>query len=230
MAEKRGGLAGRVGRRVTVEYSKNGTEWNEIPGLSNFNIAEGEAPSDTTAAFEGSFSTLGEAPIGDVTFTVVSYLPNHQAWRDIKAAKDNGDNLQFRITTPERTVFGPTTGGNTAAVADTGIVTIAGDDEAWEGSIIQRGMALEIGNAKYTIASIDLAADGSLNEVKVNEDDRPGSDVAAGVYSVLLPSLRWGPFAAGIKQTGASEGGVDTAIGSNLVVTPAAPLALPSIV
>ena len=233
MAEKRGGLTGRTGRRVVVKA--NG---KEVPGISNFSIAVGEAPTDTTAAFEGSFTTVGEAPIGDVTFTVVSYLPNHGTWKSILKAQDDGDIVAFVVETPERQVFpggtGLSTSGHTAAVAKTGVVTLANSadnmsgKEPFEGDAVQRGMVLQVGETgdKLTIESITLDAAGSLERVEV---EAVAKDVSAGEFRVLIPKLQWS-FNAQVKQSGSVEGGVDTAIGSSLVVTPTAKVAAPTIV
>ena len=226
MAEKRGGLVGRVGRRLVVEYQRSGV-WAEVPGISSFSIGVGEAPTDTTSAFEGSFAVIGEAPIGDVTFTLASYIPNHQAWIDIDNALDNGDSLGWRITTPEREVLATTPNGTTAAIAkDATAVTFAKQPDAWTNKTIQRGMALVVGTTYYTIASI---SDDDTATVAINRADAPGSAVSASVYKVVLPSLRW-TFQAGIKQAGSTEGGVDTAIGGTLVVTPDSRISLPTIV
>ena len=233
MAEKRGGLAGRVGRRVNVSYNypKQGSVYYEIPGIANFSIGQGEAASDTISAFEGSFTILGEAPIGDVNFSVVSYLPNHRAWADIEAAFAAGDPLNWRILTPERTVLAQTASGLTAAIAQTtGIVTFAGDIVPILGATVQRGMSLVVGGTKYSIRSININTAGTALETGgFVVDPPPASAVAAGVYSFLMPSLRWA-FNGGIKQTGSVEGGVETAIGSTLVVTPTSRISLPTVV
>ena len=237
MAEKRGGLTGRTGRRIIVQVSNDGfasavdptaPRGNsfEVPGISNFNIGVGEAPSDTTSAFEGSFTTLGEAPIGDVNFTVVSYIPNHPAWKRIEEARANGDVLTWKIITPERSVYGPSAAGVTAAVAATGEVTLvgaAGVDLA--AATVQRGMALVLGAAKLTIVSVDVFdAAPANNKMYVDHD----AAVVAGLYSIVIPSLLW-EFVGGVKQSGSTEGGVDSALGSTLIVTPSARVALPTL-
>ena len=137
MAEKRGGITGRTGRRMVVQVSTDGFATAvdptkpmgnsfEVPGLSNFNIGVGEAPTDTTSAFEGSFTTIGEPPVGDVNFTVVSYLPNHPAWKKIEAAHAKGDTLAWKIKTQVRNIYGPSAAAVTAAIAVTGEVTLVG--------------------------------------------------------------------------------------------------------
>ena len=233
MAEKRGGLAGRVGRRVNVSYNypSKGAEYSEIPGIANFSIGQGEAASDTISAFEGSFTILGEAPIGDVNFTVVSYLPNHRAWADIEEAFAAGDPLNWRIVTPERIVLAQTPMAVTAAiVAVTGVVNFVGDITPILGATVQRGMSLVVAGKKYTIRKIDIAAAGDALVVGgFVVDPAPAAAVAAAPYSFLLPSLQW-QFNGGVKQTGSVEGGVETAIGSTLIVTPTSRIGLPTVV
>ena len=237
MAEKRGGLTGRTGRRVIVEVSTDGfaTAVNpakplgnsfEVPGISNFNIGVGEAPSDTTPSFEGSFTTIGEPPVGDVSFTVVSYLPNHPAWKRIEAAHLQGDTLAWKIRTQEKNIFGPSAAAVTAAIAATGLVTLVGAGLVLSAATVQRGMALEIGGSKYTVVSVNVDEDVPANDKMYVDHD---TVVGAGVYSVLIPALQWS-FDGGVKQTGAAEGGVDSAIGSSLIVTPSSRIPAPAIV
>ena len=226
MAEKRGGIAGRVGRRVSVgvNYPKKGSDYIEVPGISNFSIGQGEASSDTISAFEGSFAVLGETPIGDVNFTVVSYVPNHVAWIYIQEAKLAGDNMNFRIETPEREVLAEASGA-TIAIAKDGACTFVKQPAAFTGTQVQRGMAIKIGTDYYTISTI---SDDDTATVTINPQDNPKTAVGATMYSVVLPKLRW-EFAAGIKQSAGAEGGVETAIGSTLIVTPSAAVGLPTI-
>ena len=231
MVEKRGGLAGRSGRRCVVSYNdpSAGAAYIEVPGISNFSIGVGEAPSDTTAAFEGSYSVLGEPPIGDVNFTVVSYLPNHKAWQDIDRAFGDGSTFNWRIDTPVRAILAETTGDNKASIAaNTGQLTIAGDMAPWLDARIQRGMSLIIGDTKYTIRSIGVN-DAGTALVPAETIVDPAAAVAASLYAIELPALRWS-FAGGVKQSGSVDGGVDTAIGSTLVVTPSVRIALPTVI
>ena len=236
MAEKRGGLAGRVGRRTVVEVSSDGgTTKQELPGIGSVSIAVGEAPSDTTPAFEGSFVTLGEAPVGDVNLQVISYLPNHPAWKLMDDAFSNGDNVHFTITTPERVIFGPSTGDIKASVAKTsGIVSFAGGtgNVSLTDGTVQRGMTLKIGTTHYTIASLDVSdSDSSVVEMKVvtapPKFEPPAAAEASAVYSIVLPGLEW-TFSAGVKQMGSLELGTDAPLGSQLVVTPSSRIGLPS--
>ena len=236
MAEKRGGLTGRTGRRVIVEVSKDGFATAasptkplgnsfEVPGISNFNIGVGEAPTDTTPAFEGSFTTIGEPPVGDVNFTVVSYMPNHPAWKIIEDAHVRGESLAWKIKTQPRDIYGPSAGNVTAAIKATGEVTLtAGGVDLTAG--VQRGMALKIGNDYYTIVSVDVdEATPANNKMWVSH----AAVIGAGIYSILIPALQW-EFTAGVKQVGSVEGGVDTAIGSSLIVTPSSRIPVPKII
>ena len=240
MAEKRGGLTGRTGRRVVVQVSTDGFATAvspakplgnsfEVPGISNFNIGVGEAPTDTTPSFEGSFTTIGEPPVGDVNFTVVSYMPNHPAWKRIENAHVKGETLAWRIITQHRNIYGPSAAAITAAIANTGAVTLVGAGVDLFDATVQRGMVLKIGNNSYTIVSVDLDA----STPRAPADDKMYVDhnaaVAAAVYSILIPALQWA-FDAGVKQVGSVEGGVDTAIGSSLIVTPSSRIPVPVVV
>ena len=242
MAEKRGGLTGRTGRRVIVEVSKDGFATAvsptkpggnsfEVPGINSFAIGTGEAPSDTTPSFEGSFTTLGEAPVGDVNFAIVSYIPNHPAWAMIEDAHENSNILRWKIKTPPKVIFGPSAGlAKADIVAATGEVNLAGGNAgvSLTDQTVQRGMVLKIGSKSYTIVSVDDVAD-KMYVIDNVTGIPPALAVATAFYTILIPSLLW-EFSGGVKQTGGSEGGVDSAIGSTLVVTPTSRIPLPIVV
>ena len=90
-------------------------------------------------------------------------------------------------------------------------------------------MALVIGGKFYTIVSVvpDASDPHDATKDKMYVDHKVV--VPAAAYSIVIPALQW-EFDGGVKQVGSVEGGVDTSIGSSLVVTPSARIPPPSIV
>ena len=237
MAEKRGGLVGRIGRRTTVEISADGSTYKELPGVSAISIAQGEASSSTTPAFEGEATVVGAAEVGDVTLTISSYIPNHPAWKLVNDARDNGTNLSVRVTTPEKTIFDAGTNSDTVDVTTAGAVTLnttANKQHAdFKSPSIQRGHVMVIDpNAntpiKATIESITLDTSGDLDDVTVDAD-AIATAVDDKTYKITEPALRWS-FSAGVKNPGGTEIGSESPVSSSVVMTPTAAVGLPSIV
>ena len=69
MARKRG-ITTLPGAGVNIEYSQNGTTYNEVPGCDNFDVPQGERESRTTRAFGGTRATTGGRDVADVTINV----------------------------------------------------------------------------------------------------------------------------------------------------------------
>ena len=99
---------------------------------------------------------------------------------------------------------------------------------AFAGSDIQRNAVIKVGANNYTIRSIEVHADtGALTKVTV----KPGPAVAVGgadgvLFSVVLPSIRVGPFGARVRETNSMEIGSDegSVLASSLVILPSGPL------
>lgn len=253
MPEKRGGLAGSTARNSIVRVSLSGTadSFIEVPGISTASHTPGEASSDTTVAFEGSFTTVGDTPVGDWSFNVVSFLPYHQSWDLLRQAKRSGNPATFQIIFPSRVVYGPSPAETTASFPK-GLktaarqVTFANQPEQWRGAIIQRGMTLsltnEMNNAKPVVYSIRSISDANPAVVMVdplptpnNQPEEDASDdtswkaVAASTYSVSIPSMQY-EFAANIRQLGGIEATTEAAISSQLTITPTAEVDVPVLV
>ena len=224
MAERTGILTGRTGRRATVWYN-DGSAWKGIPGIGSFSLAVGEASSDSYTAFEGSFSEVGEAPIGDATFSVDSYMPNHPAWKFLDKQWRAGEAVQVRVETVERTIFAAAAAAKVAIAKTSGEVTFSGTGSGKEAEDLTdaaRGMAFKIGTALHTIVSISDA------DTPVFVCEGPAAAVPATTYSVVVPRLRWA-FTGSIKQMAGAEVGQDSAVSSQLIITPTSQPALPTV-
>ena len=247
MPEKRGGLAGTNARGAVLSVTRDGTNYIEVPGISTASYTPGEAPSDTTVAWEGTRTSTGVAPVGNISFNVISYLQLHEAWQILRAAKTSGDPVSIRLDFPTRPAYGPSPSGTTVALAQTSVtaqqeggipVTFANQPEQWRSAIIQRGMTLSITGTdpKYIIRSISDA-----NPAVVTVDPAPAPNtrpavtsnnwpaVAAATYSVALSGLRY-PLAATVSQLGGVEAGTEADISSTLVLTPLSDLPVPTII
>lgn len=253
MAEKRGGLAGSTARNSIVRVSLSGAadSYIEIPGISTASHTPGEAASDTTVAFEGSFTTVGDTPVGDWAFNVVSFLPYHEAWRLLRSAKRSGTPATFQVEFPARVVYGPSPAGTTIALPK-GLKTAARrttfqkQPDQWRGAIIQRGMTVEVSGdtnesnqVHYSIRSISdanpavvlldpLPAPNTQPNTDGSEDTMWAA-VAANTYTVRIPSMQY-EFSANIRQLGGIEASTESAISSQLTITPTSEVNVPTLV
>lgn len=221
MAEKRGGLAAKSGKRATVSVKKpSETAYIELPGISGFRFENPAGTSTTFRALEGKTTELTDADIGDFTADVVSYLSNHPGWGVVDEVDRAGGLLDARCETKAETVAAETASGNTAAVDADGAVTFAGTTHpSFSDDKIQRGMVLKIGTKVATIQSIDVTGDTAT--VKT---EKPAAAIGAGVYSVLLPGFRW-DFSGRVKQSGSVDVSEESPISSSLVITPTSRIA-----
>ena len=213
MAEKVGIIAGATAPRSKLFY-KDGANWVKVPGIDSFSLAKGEAASESYDTWDGTLSVLGNTPIGDVTFNVGSYLPNHKAWKDLDARKKNSQNVQVRVETPEREIFTSDTDARIAIATD-GSVTFSGSGEGSKSGDLKdvtAGHAFKIGSK---IFNIDSFTDATTPVVKT---EAIATAQAAAAYKVVMPALRW-EFTAGIKQIGGAELS-DGTLGSSLILTP----------
>ncbi len=194
------------------EYSKDGTAWIEIPGVSGYSESGGEAPERDIVAFSGIAKRSGHPRVPSIELQAV-YQPAHAAWKEIRNASIAGTVLQFRVTTKEDEILpAASSGDNKAGIAQTtGVVTFAGTNPDLGQAQYGVGQALKIGGKNYVIDSI---SDADPAAVKVKP--APGVNVEAGYYSIALPALRRGPFPATVRIAGnvslESEGDMTTTL------------------
>ena len=216
------------------EYSNDGgVNWREMLNVSSLEtqIADKETTVVSSLRTQRAY-TREPTDIADGTFNISSFLPHTRFAQDMWDSRLNGTSLRFRLTTPERNIFGPSAAGNTAAVAqNTGVVTLTGNAHAdfGEDDRIAVGSALKIANKYFTIDSIKVDSSGDLdgNDALVVIDPgtykAPAAAQAAAVYSVVTPSLR-AQFSGEVKNFGAGTGGRDGAPETALIITPTKPL------
>ena len=183
----------------------DGNAYIDIPGIASWAESGGDAPTREIVAFEGVASRTGRARPQNIECEVSSYLPHHRAWQIIREAVADAGTLSFQLFTPAAaTILAETASGITAAlVKDDATVTFAGSSSPdLSTSTFAPGMVLKIkGDTKnYVIQSI---VDNSTAVTKVTMevfegDAAPGTAVSAEVYSIIIPQLRRGPFAAQI--------------------------------
>jgi len=178
---------------LTVHGSENatlelldGSDWVKIPGMTNYSETGGEAPTREVVAWEGSAQRVGSPRPPTVEFGMTA-SPAHRTWGKLRTAYTSTTSLQFRMTTKEESVFGPSSSGVTARVAAGGAVTLAGDGADFSSAEYAPGMILKVGAVNYVIDSIS-----STGEVKVTDEDGTSAtaSAAAATYQVLIPSLR----------------------------------------
>lgn len=231
MAENQGNLAGTTGQGCRVFYNDSGT-FREVQGIGQMQVAVGAAATNTYSAFEGSFATVGDEEIAQVTFEVGSIAPNHPSWRWLDAQRDAKKDVTLYAETKESLILTADAKTKISAAASgagkTSMITLA------EGSttkktiqnIAARGHCIKIGSALHTIVSIsDDEADADVDIEIV----KPASAISdATGWTIVQPILRW-IVTGGIAQMGGATVARDAAVSSELVIQPRSrvPLATP---
>lgn len=178
-----------------LEYSSDGTTWIEVPGISGYTESGGEAPERDIVAFSGVAKRSGHPRVPAIECSAV-YAPAHAAWKAIRVASIKGTLLRFRLTTLEETIESIKGSGNTVAIPTTGVVAFAGTVKPnFKEGLIGPGQVIKAGSAKYVIDSL---SDDDSPVVTV----KPAPETAVSAtaeYSIVLPSLRRGPFGATVR-------------------------------
>ena len=211
------------------EYSTDGgSNWREMLNVASLQTEIAEKQTTTVSSLRTIRAyTTEPTDIGDATFELSAYLPHTRFAADMVASRQLGSSVSFRVTTLERAIYGKRASTPaTAAIATTGVVTLAGDNPAnfAKDDRIAPGSALKIGGKYYIIDSIDVTEAGALDgadALKVYPAPNPA--VAAAAYDVVTPSLR-AEFTGEVKNFGASTGQRDGAYSTQLIVTPTAAL------
>ena len=244
MAEKRGGLSIAQGLRTTVEVQLGGA-WYEVDGVGSMSYTAGQRGEAQVQGFQGNRALLGDIPVTAVTFPITAYMPNDWVWGQIYAAYVANSNLQWRVTTPEDVLFKTSAGTITAEISTVGVLSLPKPADAaasgnaaaitavsklnggsghanFGGSGIQRNSVIKFGSVKHTIRQIDIDADGKVTAGGVIVRPFPSPAQAAGVYSVVLPSIQIGPFDGKVRATNSMEIGSDegSVLASTLEITP----------
>ena len=215
------GLTLITSENAKLEYSKDGgTTFIQLPFEGDISASGGEAPENDVVTFGRIGKVVGHPRVPSLSVTIPSYVPNLAAWADIRDATVERTLLLWRLTTAESELYKASGSGNTAAIADTGIITFAGTKPDFTTNEFAEGMVVEIGTAKakYTIDQISSAG-------VVTVKPAPDSAIAATAsYRVLNPSLRLGPFSASVRSAGNFELAAEGNLSSTLELTPRAQL------
>ena len=192
-----------------LEYS-DGSTWIQVPGINSYTESGGEAPERDIVTFDGVAKRSGHPRVPSIELNA-TYSPAHAAWKEIRTASIKGTLLDFRLTTKEETMKSITGPANTVAIALTGVVTFAGAIKP-DVKLLGPGMVIKVGSSKYVIDSISDAA-----TPVVTVKPAPSTAVpATSAYSIVLPSMRRGPFDARVRLAGnvslESEGDMTTTV------------------
>ena len=233
--DRQGQLAGVTGQGGRLFY-QDGSEWNEVQGVSSMAIAPDTAQTQTQTGFEGSVSFPGSPEIGAVTFETASIMPLHRSWKFLAAAQRAGDSVLLRFETRKREITAGAASGETAAIAATGVVTLAGitvADLAAAG--VARGMVLVAsgsGSAPDDTDTSQMFVIQSMTDTTITVTTLAGaapSAVSAGRFSVIIPIFRWN-IPGTVTSAPKGDIGVESPITGSLVVQPRTSLADPEAV
>ena len=185
------------GENTNLEYSNDGgATYYSLPYVGDISVSGGEAPETDIIAFRRTGKLAGKVRVPSFTMAIPSYTPQLQAFKDIRKSIDDGDTLNWRLTTRKDTIFTNADAADTVAIETTGIVTFAGDAPDFAGSMFGEGMAIKVGGENYVIDSI---SDATPPVVMVRPV--PGAAVAAAQpFMIDTPSLRLGPFTAKVRS------------------------------
>ena len=228
-----GGLAVVGSESSVLEYQIADGTWKFVPGISSWTESGGDAPTRDVVAFEGVGSKTGRQRPQTIECEVSAYAPQHPGWKFLRNAAVNKTVIRVRLTTLKEDIYQGVDGKNrTIAIATTGLVTVDGafTEPDFKSSTFAPGMAIKIkgDNTNYIIEYIDgineNAADeemGLTDTVPMRVSPKPDSDVAANdEFSVIIPALRRGPFAAEIVTTDNSTLAAEGDLSSGLTLRP----------
>ena len=169
-----------IGSEDKIMSVRDGTVWERIPGLSEWNFSGGERDGRSTASDSGLPTGLAGSISAPQFESNVYAVLGHRAWEVIlEGFKDNAER-RYQAITAEQTLLALTTGSNRAAIAANGNVTFSGEQPTKDD--LRIGAVLRIGTDDYMISRVDpstLAA--VVNPV-------PAAAVTAAVYSLRIPS------------------------------------------
>ena len=238
-----GGLAVIGSESSVLEYQDSGGKWRFVPGISSWTESGGDAPTRDVVAFEGVGSKTGRQRPQTIECEVAAYAPQHPGWKYMRAAAVAKTVIRVRLTSLKEVIYKGTAEAKnrTIAIAETtGLVTTKAVAQGpaepdFTESTFAPGMVIEIGNDRYTIAYIkgintnaadeeqgltNPANDGIGVIMRVTAAGAIAAVAATGVYNVVIPALRRGPFAAEIVTTDNSTLAAEGDLSSGLTLRP----------
>ena len=205
-----------VAKNAKLEV-QDGAEWWRFPGLSGVTKNQDPATRETIPSWDGDIVVVGSIPPPTLDFAgTADFL--HRAMLKAEIATTNDSKLAFRLRTYENSQ-GPAISGdsNTMAVVrndDTkfGTLALSGKLKAVLRSV---GAFLKQGTNFYKIEEIAEPESGTngydgtdatgvvtMSKYSASAADRKDADPtqeAVAVYSLVLPSIRVGPFNASVS-------------------------------
>ena len=213
-----GGVVITNSNDATLEFSSDGSTYVVLPYIGDISASGGEAPESDVVTFQGVGKITGHLRVPSISIAIPSYVPNLAAWTDLQDAAQDGDAVNWRITTKEDPFYTASGATNTAAIAITGVVTFVGNTPDFTAPDYDAGLVIEVGSNKYTIDSITSAG-------VVTVKPAPSTAVAATQsWEILNPSRRLGPFIATIRSVGNFDLPAEGALSTTLELTPRAAL------
>ena len=205
------------GDNAIVEFSEDGSTFKEVSNTSSISTSGGEAPESDIVTFGAVGKITGRPRVPTCTIALSAYLPHLPEWATLTTARNTKKALQWRFRTVREEIFAsaPAVAGDTVAIADTGVLTFAGDDlpDFSNEDLYGVGMVLESGGESYVIITIDNS--GAAPEVTVWP--APANDIAAAAdYEIVVPALQLGPFVGTIRASGNFELAPEAALSSSL--------------
>ena len=170
-----------------LEFSVDGkATWKEVPFVGSVEASGGETPSSEVVTFKRVGKVTGKDRLPSFTFSVPSFVPQHSSWKTLR--ENRAERIWMRIRTKEQLVA-TSTAGNTAAIADTGVVSLdplvidtPGHSIDWRTELYGIGLGIKIGTSIYIVDTISDVGVLTVSPV-------PSAAIAAMIYTVVVPSL-----------------------------------------
>ncbi len=195
---------------ATFEVQTTGdTTWMDIPGVSSYTENETAATVTEITAFSGSAALVGPTAPGTVTVEIAAVSPALPVMKLLRTARNNSTSLTFQFTAKERVVY---SGADGFSIATSGAVTFntAIPNAAARLTV---GMVLKEDTDRYQIISV--GDDGAVMVEPVTT-----AITESSAYSIVVPSVRRGPFDAVLSGGTSIAATVGGALTSTLDIVP----------
>ena len=206
-------------QNATVEIQNSRGAWVDVPGISGLSESGGAAPTETVETWQNTITHTGNVQPPSISISIAGYVPVHPTYKIIDDARRDNKFVTFRYALAETEVRPVTASGNTAAIATSGLVTLAGsDNNDFTVEEIGRGMALKMGNKYYVITAISDT--GMVTVVDGDDLEAPDAQVPAAVYSIVTPPMRRPAFSARIMNAFNTDAGATGAVSTTIEIQP----------
>lgn len=212
------------GHKTVIEFANSAGNWDELPGTGANELDRGSRPHIQVEGFEGTRSFVGPRPNATITITLPSYLPQFPIMDYVLDGFLEENRVKMRWYTPPIDIISESAAGDTAAIDNQGVVTLAGTDadrlSLLKQAAVPEGSALLIGGKDYVIVSKeDMNGDFQLTVVDAATLAAPAAAVNAAVFAVRTVKVLTGPILCDILNAGNQSMSKDTAgVGSQIVL------------